>query len=109
MLKVSILTIKPCVTNGTIFDRQQRHIPDKRKEAIVKSFVEDADVQELSPDVVAQCVSIRRSKKIKTPDAIIAATAIVHNFTLLTSDSDFNCIAGLKVIDPHAIARQTSE
>jgi predicted nucleic acid-binding protein len=74
--------------------------PDKSKEQIVKAFIQDATVLTLTPDVVAQCVSIRRSRKIKIPDAIMAATAIVHNRTLITSDSDFKNIAGLNVIDP---------
>jgi predicted nucleic acid-binding protein len=76
---------------------------DKSKEQIVKAFVNDATVLALTPAVVAQCVSIRRSRKMKTPDAIIAATAIVHNQTLVTSDSDFNNIEGLKTIDPHSL------
>lgn len=57
----------------------------------------------LLPTIVAQCIAIRRSHKVKTPDAIIAATAIVHNFTLITSDTDFKNIHGLQVIDPHSI------
>jgi predicted nucleic acid-binding protein len=77
--------------------------PDKSKEQIVEAFVQDATVLALTPAVVAQCVSIRRSRKIKTPDAIIAATAIVHNLTLVTSDSDFDNIQGLKVIDPSGL------
>ncbi len=77
--------------------------PDKKKEAIVKAFIEDANILPLSPDVVAQCVKIRRSRKVKTPDAIIAATAIVHRLTLITSDHDFNNIDGLKVVDPHSL------
>ena len=77
--------------------------PDKSKEQIVKAFVEDASVLALTPAVVAQCVSIRRSRKIKTPDAIMAATAIVHNITLITSDSDFKNIDNLKLIDPHSL------
>ena len=74
--------------------------PDKNKEAVVKAFIDDANILQLSPDVIAQCINIRRSRKIKTPDAIIAATAIVHNLTLITSDTDFNHIHGLKVINP---------
>ena len=77
--------------------------PDKSKEQIVEAFVQDATVLALTPAVVAQCVSIRRSRKIKTPDAIIAATAIVNNLTLVTSDSDFDNIQGLKVIDPSGL------
>ncbi len=50
---------------------------------------------------VDQCVKIRRSRKIKTPDAIIAATAIINNLTLITSDGGFENIQGLKVINPN--------
>ena len=77
--------------------------PDKSKESIVQEFIQDATVLGLTPDVISECVKIRRSKKIKTPDAIIAATAIVHSITLITSDSDFNNIQGLQVIDPHSL------
>lgn len=73
--------------------------PDKAKEQIVKDFIQDATVLALTPAIVSQCISIRRSRKIKTPDAIIAATAIVHNLTRITSDSDFKNITGLKVFD----------
>jgi hypothetical protein len=77
--------------------------PDKSKEAIVQEFTQDATVLGLTPDVISECIKIRRSKKIKTPDAIIAATAIVHSLTLITSDSDFNNIQGLQVIDPNSL------
>ncbi len=75
--------------------------PDKSREVVVKAFIEDANILPLTPDVVAQCVKIRRSRKIKTPDAIIAATAIAHSLTLITSDSDFNNIKGLKIVNPN--------
>ena len=42
-------------------------------------------------------------RKIKTPDAIIAATAIVHKFTLLTNDDDFKNIPGLQIIEPQLL------
>jgi len=73
---------------------------DVVKENIVRSFVEDSNIIALSPKVVEKCIEIRRNRKIKTPDAIIAATAIVHNLTLLTSDSDFKNISQLKIINP---------
>lgn len=76
---------------------------DKNKEAIVKAFIGDANILPLSPDVVSQCVKIRRNRKIKTPDALIAATAITHNLTLIISDKDFNNILGLKIIDPNSL------
>lgn len=50
-------------------------------------------------------MKLRKNKKNKTPDAIIAATALAHNFTIITNnEKDFKNIEGLKVINPHKIA-----
>ncbi len=74
--------------------------PDKKKEQIVVEFISESNIIGLDPAIVARCIAIRRSRKIKTPDAILAATAIVHNFTLITSDTDLGDVSGLQVIDP---------
>ena len=76
---------------------------DKSKELLIQQFINDARILSLSPLIVSHCVRLRRSRRIKTPDAIIAATAIAHNLTLLTSDKDFANIEGLKVIDPNHV------
>ncbi len=76
---------------------------DKAKENIIKEFIEDANILPLSHEVVNQCIKIRRNRKLKTPDAIIAATAIIHNLTLITNDSDFEKIQGLKKVNPYSI------
>jgi predicted nucleic acid-binding protein len=76
---------------------------DKTKEKYIISFVKDSVIISLSPKIVSQCVKIRRSKKIKTPDAILAATAIVYNLTLISNDSIFKSIKDLKTIDPFSI------
>jgi len=74
--------------------------PDKVYETIIKEFIKDANILPLTKKVVAECVQIRRSRKIKTPDAIIAATAIVYNLTLITNDNDFKNIKHLQTINP---------
>jgi len=74
--------------------------PDKSKEIILQEFIEDANILGLTPEVIKECVKIRRSKKIKTPDAIIAATAIAFNLTLITSDTDFKNIEGIQIVNP---------
>ena len=73
---------------------------EKVKEKILKEFIYDSNILQLTPEVVLQCVKIRRSRKIKTPDAIIAATAIAYNLTLLTNDNDFLGIQKLKLQNP---------
>jgi predicted nucleic acid-binding protein len=68
----------------------------------VKGFIADSVVLDIGSDVIAQCVAIRKGKKIKTPDAIIAATALAHGYTLITNnEKDFANIKGLKIINPY--------
>ncbi|MEZ0540639.1 PIN domain-containing protein [Fibrella arboris] len=52
----------------------------------------------MSEPIILQTVKLRRHYKgLKLPDAIMAATAIAHDFTLLsTNDSDFNKITDLR-------------
>jgi len=71
-----------------------------KEEENIKSFLNFSNIIALSDSVVEKCIEIRRNHKIKTPDAIIAATAIVYDFILLTSDSDFDRIPNLKIINP---------
>lgn len=77
---------------------------DKEKEAIMRSFIIESNIISLSRDVVTKCIEIRRSRKIRTPDAIIAATAIVYEFTLITSDNGFKGISGLEIINPYELS-----
>lgn len=79
----------------------------KTNEQITKNvidFVNDSLIFNITPEIVATCVEIRIGKKIKTPDAIIAATALVNNFTLITNnEKDFVGIPNLKIINPHKL------
>ena len=63
----------------------------------IRQFINESKTIELSESIIQQTVRLRRHyKSVKLPDAIIAATAIVNDFTLLsTNDSDFEKIAGL--------------
>ena len=74
---------------------------DTAKEQQVKDFIADSVIFNITPNIIAHCVDIRRNKKIKTPDAIIAATAIAHSRTLVTNnEKDFANINGLKIVNP---------
>lgn len=70
----------------------------------VKEFIADSIVLDINPEVIAHCVALRKGKKIKTPDAIIAATALAYGFTLITAnEKDFANIKGLKIVNPHKV------
>lgn len=63
-----------------------------------------ATILPINETVINQTIKIRQTKKIGLGDAIIAATALAHNFTIITNnEKDFKNIDGLKVINPHKI------
>ncbi|WP_022854517.1 type II toxin-antitoxin system VapC family toxin [Thermodesulfatator atlanticus] len=64
-----------------------------------KSFLEDAVVIGLEDEIVDEAIDLRRRRKIKLPDAVIASTAIVHQKILITNnEKDFKDI--VKVWNP---------
>lgn len=61
-------------------------------------FIQDSQVFGLNEEVADTTVVIRRKYRIKLPDAIIAATALTYNHTLVTNNhTDFEKIKGLKI------------
>jgi predicted nucleic acid-binding protein len=69
----------------------------------VEEFIRDSTVFTVTPEVVRICVNIRRERKIKTPDAIIAATAIANDLILITdNERDFENIQKLRVVNPNS-------
>jgi predicted nucleic acid-binding protein len=67
----------------------------------IQDFVDTATVLPLNDAVVQKTIEIRRSKKIKLPDAIIAATALVNGLEIVSRNvSDFSGITGLICYDP---------
>ena len=71
---------------------------------LFRDFVSDSQVIELSEAIVRQPIALRKSRSINVPDVIIAATALVHELTLLTNNTkDFSTIPGITVLDPHTL------
>ena len=69
-----------------------------------KDFINLATVIEIDRDIIATCIELRKSNKIKLPDAIIASTALVQNFTIITNnEKGFENIKSLKFINPYKI------
>lgn len=67
----------------------------------ISSFLGDMFIVELNGQMKLKTVEIRKYNKIKLPDAIIAATALVYDYTLISRNtSDFKSIGGLKLINP---------
>ena len=71
---------------------------------LLADFMNDAEIAQLSEVIVQKTIEIRKLHKIKLPDAIIAATALVNGYQLISRDTnDFKNVSGLTVIDLHAV------
>jgi predicted nucleic acid-binding protein len=67
----------------------------------LREFVADATVFELTGSIKLQTAEVRKSHRMKLPDAIIAATALTYGLTLLTRNTaDFSHVDGLNWINP---------
>jgi len=53
-----------------------------------QEFISHANVFDLAQGVVDKTTILRQQHKIKMPDAIIAATALVHGFGIATNNID---------------------
>jgi predicted nucleic acid-binding protein len=68
------------------------------------AFVNYSDVYPIDDDVIDKTIDLRKKCRIKLPDAIIAATAIVNNFVLISHNiKDFQKITELQSIDSYAL------
>jgi len=62
-------------------------------------------IHPLDDAVVAQAIALRQQRRMGLADAIVAATALVHNLTLVTrNEEDFSHITGLRLLNPFAPA-----
>ena len=66
----------------------QKLLEDETLNKKAIDFLSNANVYELDDVVANQTINNRQKYKIKTPDAIIGATAIVHGFELVTNNVD---------------------
>ncbi len=60
-------------------------------------FLDAVVCVELGPDIRASAVLLRRQYRLKLPDAIIAATALVKNATLMTLDQELARLPELRI------------
>lgn len=89
------------ITNIELF--ATKHISESEKNQLEK-FVKITKVHDVNSFIINDTIEIRQNYKIKLPDAIIAATAIVNNCMLITrNEEDFKNISYLQVLNPWII------
>lgn len=69
---------------------------------IYETFIRGSLILDIDREVVNETIAIRSKYRLKLPDAFIAATAIVHNLTLIAdNDKDFSKVLELKYLNPN--------
>lgn len=65
---------------------------------LIQSFIRDIDIIDISLDIKALSIQLRRQTRLKLPDCIIAATSMVHQLPLITADKGMKQVLGLDLI-----------
>jgi predicted nucleic acid-binding protein len=66
-----------------------------------RRLIELANVYTVDEDIAEQAIELKRQSKIRLADAVIAATAIVNNFKLVTRNvDDYKAVKGLEIFNP---------
>ena len=75
-------------------------------ENLLKSFIDELTIIQISSEVVDACIAIRKLHRIKLPDALIAATCVAHQLTLITRNTnDFKGMIEMQSINPHSSSK----
>ncbi|MDD5434985.1 MAG: type II toxin-antitoxin system VapC family toxin [Nitrospira sp.] len=65
-----------------------------------KLLIDLGNIYDLDNDIADKAIEIKKKHRIKLADAVIAATAIIHNLTLVTRNiEDFKAIEALEAIN----------
>lgn len=71
------------------------------EENVLEVVIGEIEEKAVTSSVVDRAIEIRRAVRIKTPDAIIAATAMDAGAILVTrNEDDFKSIDGLEIVNP---------
>ncbi|MFM7450009.1 MAG: type II toxin-antitoxin system VapC family toxin [Leptolyngbyaceae cyanobacterium] len=77
------------------------HLLTEQQRQYFEEFFHVAQILPISQDVLAQAVVLRQQRRISLGDSIVAATALVHELTLITRNvGDFRWIVELNLLNP---------
>lgn len=75
----------------------------KSEENKIEEFIHSIDVLDMNTLIKQETIILRKKYRIKLPDAIICATALVHEASLLTLDNNLSKIKEIKLIRPDLV------
>jgi predicted nucleic acid-binding protein len=69
---------------------------------VLIDFMNDSTIWHLTDNIIDVSIEVRKKHKTKLPDAIIAATALVHGLIIVSRNvKDFQNIDGPTCVNPH--------
>lgn len=69
----------------------------KEEEQFIKQLLSLFHIIDITREIAEEVIALKKSRKIKLPDAIIVATAMVHNCTLYTNDKQLHTVQNLRI------------
>ena len=100
----TIVDDEPIVSIVTKMETLGYNFKSVEEQTTMETFIYGSAILDLNNDIVNKTIALRKSKKMKLPDAIIAATALVYDLVVISRNtSDFKNIDGLQVIDPRSL------
>ena len=71
---------------------------------VYQEFVANSIVLGIDDEIIAETIRIRKSFNLKLPDAIIAATCLIHKLVLIAdNDKDFQKVDFLRTLNPNKL------
>lgn len=71
---------------------------------VYRQFVTKEQIIQLDAAIITETINVRKKYRLKIADAIIAATALTRNRTLVAdNDNDFSRVPSLKYINPRLL------
>jgi len=71
----------------------------EKEEKTIRELLSHFSTISLDEAIKEKTITLRRSKRLKLPDAIIVATAYIHKFILVTSDKALHTVTDMNVLE----------
>ena len=73
------------------------NFPSTEEEDFVRKLLSLFKIIDITKKIAQEVIRLKKKRKIKLPDAIIVATALVENAVLYTNDKQLHSVEGLAV------------
>ncbi len=79
----------------------------REEEAALRAFLADSICHALDDPVIERAISLRQVRRMGAMNAIIAATALTYDLTLVTRNTDdFKHVESLRLVNPFVLRGQ---